>query len=102
MPRPCPRRRVTVISASVGAGHDGAAAELSRRLEAAGVAVDRHDFVDLLPGGGGGLLSAASHRLLVLAPGLYQRIYAAMGSTGRPGPVLRLLLRRAERRTLET
>ncbi|WP_329454104.1 MGDG synthase family glycosyltransferase [Streptomyces sp. NBC_01497] len=95
-------RRITVISASVGAGHDGAAAELTRRLEAAGFAVDRYDFVDLLPYGLGRLLSGAYHRLLVLAPSLYQWIYAAMGRTGRPGLVLRLLLRRAERRTALT
>ncbi|MCA1219861.1 MGDG synthase family glycosyltransferase [Streptomyces sp. 8L] len=102
MPRPYIPRRVTVISASVGAGHDGAAAELSSRLEAIGFAVDRYDFVDLLPAGLGRLLSAAYHRLLVLAPALYQRIYAAMGSTGRPGLLLRPLLRCAERRTLAT
>jgi UDP-N-acetylglucosamine:LPS N-acetylglucosamine transferase len=102
MPRSCAGRRVTVISASVGAGHDGAAAELSRRLEAAGYAVDRYDFVDLLPCGLGRLLSGAYHRLLVLAPSLYQRIYATMGRSGRPGPALRLLLRRAERRTART
>lgn len=39
-------RRVLVVSASVGAGHDGAAWELARRLEAIGVEVDVRDFVD--------------------------------------------------------
>ncbi len=41
--------RITVISASMGAGHDGAATELTRHLTAAGFLVDRHDFLDLLP-----------------------------------------------------
>ncbi|WP_051839469.1 hypothetical protein [Streptomyces sp. NRRL F-5126] len=102
MPRSCVPRRVTVISASVGAGHDGAAAELASRLEAAGFAVDRYDFVDLLPCGLGRLLSGAYHRLLTLAPAVYQRVYASMGRTGRPGPALRLLLRGARRRTRRT
>jgi UDP-N-acetylglucosamine:LPS N-acetylglucosamine transferase len=95
-------RRVTIVSASVGAGHDGAAAELALRLEAAGFAVDLYDFLDLLPCGLGRLLSCAYHRILVLAPAAYQRIYASMGRTGRPGPALRLLLRCAERRTART
>jgi UDP-N-acetylglucosamine:LPS N-acetylglucosamine transferase len=41
--------RVLVISASVGAGHDGAAAELALRLQQAGVRTDRRDFLDALP-----------------------------------------------------
>jgi UDP-N-acetylglucosamine:LPS N-acetylglucosamine transferase len=40
-----------IFSASVGAGHDGAAAELARRLEALGHSVIRHDFLDMLPAG---------------------------------------------------
>lgn len=46
-------RRVVVLSASVGAGHDAAAAELSRRLTEAGATVQRYDFLDLLPAGVG-------------------------------------------------
>jgi UDP-N-acetylglucosamine:LPS N-acetylglucosamine transferase len=41
--------RVLVISASVGAGHHGAANELGRRLRRAGLVVDRRDFLDALP-----------------------------------------------------
>lgn len=41
--------RVLVISGSVGAGHDGAATELARRLEARRVQVERRDFLDALP-----------------------------------------------------
>ena len=43
--------RIAIVSASVGAGHDGAATELAARLEAAGFEVLRYDFLDLLPGG---------------------------------------------------
>lgn len=42
-------RRVLIVSGSVGAGHDGPAAELARRLETLGVGVDRRDYLDALP-----------------------------------------------------
>ncbi len=42
-------RRIIIISASVGAGHDGAAAEIGARLSAREHTVERHDFIDLLP-----------------------------------------------------
>jgi UDP-N-acetylglucosamine:LPS N-acetylglucosamine transferase len=93
-------RGITIISARVGAGHDGAAEELSRRLETAGFSVDRYDFLDLLPLGLGRILSAAYHRLLTLAPTGYQRIYAGLERADRPGPLLRALFRCAQRHTL--
>jgi UDP-N-acetylglucosamine:LPS N-acetylglucosamine transferase len=92
--------RITIISASVGAGHDGAADELALRLRAEGFLVDRHDFLDLLPARLGRLLSGTYHRLLTWAPAGYQRIYAATEHAGRPGPAARALFRTAERRTL--
>lgn len=76
--------RIVIISASVGAGHDGAAHELARRLEAEGFTVDRHDFLDLLPARLGKLLSGSYHRLLTWAPSGYQRIYAATEHIGGP------------------
>ena len=51
-----PDVRVVVVSASVGAGHDGAAAELGRRLEALGATVAHHDGVYLLPPPWGSML----------------------------------------------
>jgi UDP-N-acetylglucosamine:LPS N-acetylglucosamine transferase len=93
-------QHIAVISASVGAGHDGAAAELARRLEALGFRVDRHDFLDFLPAHAGKLLNSAYHRLLTLAPSGYQRIYATTEHAQRPGPVARAVFRSAERRTL--
>lgn len=43
------RARVLVVSASIGAGHDGAADELIKRLRALGVPADRRDCLDALP-----------------------------------------------------
>jgi processive 1,2-diacylglycerol beta-glucosyltransferase len=45
----CTAERVLIISGSVGAGHDGAAAELAERLRAAGVDADVRDHLDALP-----------------------------------------------------
>ncbi|GAA1262047.1 galactosyldiacylglycerol synthase [Kitasatospora nipponensis] len=61
-------RRITVVSASVGAGHDGAARELVRRLEAVGVEAECHDFLDLLPRGCGRLLRGSYALELKVAP----------------------------------
>ncbi|MFF2424010.1 MGDG synthase family glycosyltransferase [Streptomyces mirabilis] len=102
MPHSDSPTRITVISASMGAGHDGAATELTRHLTAAGFLVDRHDFLDLLPARIGKLLSGAYLRLLTWAPAGYQRIYAATEHERRPNPAVRALLRGAERRTLAT
>jgi len=61
-------RTAVVVSASIGAGHDGAARELTRRLELAGFNVDRHDFLDLLPSGWGDALRRTYARQLHYAP----------------------------------
>ncbi len=92
--------RILVVSASVGAGHDGAAAELARRLTAAGATVDRHDFLDLLPARLGPLICGGYHQLLTYAPWAYQRIYAATEHGGETGRLTRAILRRAEHSTL--
>nr|WP_256069864.1 UDP-N-acetylglucosamine--N-acetylglucosamine transferase [Streptomyces sp. DvalAA-14] len=91
---------MVIFSASMGAGHDGAADELGRRLAADGFAVERNDFLDVLPGRLGPLLAGAYHQLLTRAPTGYQRIYGATEHTRGPGPVVRALLRSAETRTL--
>ncbi|SHM81185.1 MGDG synthase family glycosyltransferase [Actinacidiphila paucisporea] len=94
------RPRIVIISAGVGAGHDGAADQLAERLLDDGFTVDRHDFLDLLPGRLGAALAGTYHRLLVRAPGGYQRIYAATERGSRPGPAVAALLRTARRRML--
>jgi UDP-N-acetylglucosamine:LPS N-acetylglucosamine transferase len=101
MPIPPARAgRVVIISASVGAGHDGAAAELAARLRAAGHPVDRHDLLDLFPARLGPLVSGSYHRLLTLAPWAYQRMYASTERRRSTSPAVRALLRSAEERTL--
>ncbi|MFD0516658.1 glycosyltransferase family protein [Paractinoplanes durhamensis] len=75
--------RVVVVSASIGAGHDGAAAEITRRLRATGAEVDRFDFLDLLPAGWGRSIKQTYARQLAYAPASWGRLLGAMG---RPGP----------------
>jgi UDP-N-acetylglucosamine:LPS N-acetylglucosamine transferase len=60
--------RVVVISASIGAGHDGAARELADRLRVDGFEVTCHDFLDMLPAGLGRMLRAGYARQLAVAP----------------------------------
>ena len=98
--RPSSAERVVIVSASVGAGHDGAAAELERRLVAAGLTVDRFDLLDVLPARLGRLVRDGYHRLLVRAPWAYQRIYSSTERAGGGGPVAKALLRSAEERLL--
>ncbi|WP_406438799.1 glycosyltransferase [Streptomyces sp. NBC_00631] len=94
--------RIAIISAGVGAGHDGAAAGLADRLADQGFLVDRHDFLDLLPACAGRLLCGAYHRMLTWAPEGYQRLYAATDRAARPGVVWRALFRAAEQRMLRS
>ncbi|MEW1642869.1 glycosyltransferase [Streptomyces sp. NPDC091219] len=98
--RPSSAERIVIVSASVGAGHDGAATELERRLLAAGLAVDRFDLLDVLPARLGRLVRDGYHRLLVRAPWIYQRIYNSTERAGGGGPLARALLRSAETRLL--
>ncbi|MET7571121.1 UDP-N-acetylglucosamine--N-acetylglucosamine transferase [Streptomyces sp. NPDC005492] len=98
--RPSSAERVVIVSASVGAGHDGAATELERRLVAAGLPVDRFDLLDVLPARLGRLVRDGYHRMLVRAPWIYQRIYSSTERAGGGGPLARALLRSAEERLL--
>ncbi|MFG2944491.1 MGDG synthase family glycosyltransferase [Streptomyces adustus] len=99
-PLPGGAGRIAIISAGVGAGHDGAAAGLAERLAEHGYLVDRHDFLELLPIGTGRLLCGVYHRMLTWMPDGYQRLYAATDRTARPGVLWRALFRAAEQRTL--
>jgi processive 1,2-diacylglycerol beta-glucosyltransferase len=84
------RRPVVIISASIGAGHDGAAREIARRLTLGGIPVVRHDFLDLLPPGLGRALRATYARQLVVAPGTWGRLLHAVEKPGRVAGVIRL------------
>lgn len=72
LPRP---RTVLIISASIGAGHDGAAAELRRRLEEQDYAVRVRDFLDALIGPVGAIFRAIYGGMLRAAPRSYDWLY---------------------------
>lgn len=70
--------RVVIVSASVGSGHDAAAAELARRLADAGSTVTRLDFLDLLPWRLGSGVRALYRRQLAVAPQSWQWLLTAL------------------------
>lgn len=71
--------RVVIVSASMGAGHDGAAAELGRRASALGYRVDRVDFLTMLPLGVGPVLRAIYRVQLLLAPATWGWMLPLLG-----------------------
>ncbi|MFF0147726.1 UDP-N-acetylglucosamine:LPS N-acetylglucosamine transferase [Amycolatopsis sulphurea] len=72
--------RVVIVSARIGAGHDGAARELDRRFAARGAEVVRADFLDLLPGRLGALLCETYHRQLKTVPRSWDWLLGALGT----------------------
>lgn len=66
-----PHKRVLVVSASMGAGHDNAAAELARRLTGRGHHVESANLLELPAGGQGRRLRELYDVLLRRAPLLY-------------------------------
>ncbi|MGW2822483.1 glycosyltransferase [Streptomyces sp. NPDC001443] len=93
--------RIAIVSASIGAGHDGAATELQRRLAAEGIVVDRYDLLDLVPARLGRTARDAYRLMLDRAPWLYQRIYSSTERAGGGGRGARALLRSAENRVVK-
>jgi UDP-N-acetylglucosamine:LPS N-acetylglucosamine transferase len=71
-------KRIVIVSARVGAGHDGAARELARRLQQRGCKVDRYDFLDMLPARLGQLMCDGYHRQLQFAPRSWDWLLAAL------------------------
>jgi UDP-N-acetylglucosamine:LPS N-acetylglucosamine transferase len=69
--------RLLVVSASMGGGHDGVAAELGRRLSALGNDVEVVDLLALYPLGLGLAMRAFYVAMLRTAPWLYELIYQA-------------------------
>ncbi|MDT7634807.1 MAG: hypothetical protein QOI50_6737, partial [Pseudonocardiales bacterium] len=64
-----------IVSASVGAGHDGVATELARRLRERGFQIELVDFLDLLPGVLGAALRRAYALELAVAPSSWELLY---------------------------
>src|SRR6202521_6034157 len=73
--QPAGSRRVLIVSASMGAGHDGAARELSHRLEARGHETRIVDFLDMPPLGFGRFIRWTYQLQLRLAPWSYEALY---------------------------
>ncbi|MFJ2033215.1 hypothetical protein [Streptosporangium sp. NPDC087985] len=69
------KRRVLILSASMGAGHDQVAAELARRLASEGAEVEIIDVLQLLPFRLGPMLRGWYHWMIRRAPWLYELIY---------------------------
>jgi UDP-N-acetylglucosamine:LPS N-acetylglucosamine transferase len=69
------RQAVLILTASMGAGHDGVAAELARRLVAEGVDAEVVDVLDLLPMRLGPALRRWYGWMMRTAPWLYAVIY---------------------------
>ncbi|MEV1206444.1 MGDG synthase family glycosyltransferase [Microbispora rosea] len=69
------RNRALIVSASMGAGHDAVAAELARRLAAAGTRAEVVDVLALLPLRLGALLRWWYRAVMLRAPWLYALVY---------------------------
>jgi len=71
-------RRVLILSSSMGAGHDGSAREMIRRLEAAGHEARMHDYLDALPFKIGWMIRRNYQLQLRYAPWSYENSYHFM------------------------
>lgn len=74
------RDHVLIVSASIGAGHDGAAVELARQARKAGFVVDRVDFLDLLPPGLGRLVRSGYRWQITVIPGTWGLLLRSLRS----------------------
>jgi processive 1,2-diacylglycerol beta-glucosyltransferase len=75
--------RIVIVSASLGAGHDGSAREIARRLRGIGHDVEVHDFLDMLPFGWGRHVREAYRKQLAIAPGSWEWLLNMLSR--RPG-----------------
>ncbi len=71
--------RIVIVSASIGAGHDGAATEIAARLTRRGATVDRYDFLDLLPPTLGPVVRRSYHTMIASAPASWDFLLPRLG-----------------------
>ena len=96
----CSRPRVVIVSGSVGAGHDGAAFELARRLEQAGVAAAVVDYLTFLPRWVARLLDEGYTASVQRVPALFGWIFRHLEARGLTFAVASGVCRLSERRLL--
>ncbi len=92
--------RVLIVSASVGAGHDGAARELAHRLEQQGALTETRDFLDALPAWIRYTVREGYTQTVTRTPWFYDWLYARMERRGPVQQVGLMVCRLAERRVL--
>ncbi|MFE9693544.1 glycosyltransferase [Micromonospora sp. NPDC005806] len=92
----CPGR-IVVVSADVGAGHDTAAAELTRRLRGRGFVVDRLNLLDVLPRPVHWAFKEAYRGILRWLPWGYDMLFGLTSRSRLSVSVLRTLLRPVRR-----
>ncbi|WP_406045379.1 glycosyltransferase [Micromonospora sp. NBC_00898] len=90
--------RIVVVSADVGAGHDTAAAELTRRLRGRGFVVDRLNLLEMLPRPLHWAVREAYRGLLRWVPWSYELLFAVTSRSRMSVSMLRALLRPVRRR----
>jgi processive 1,2-diacylglycerol beta-glucosyltransferase len=93
---------VVVISASAGAGHDGATRALAARLRGYGFRVTCLDLADVFPWRLGRLLRGTYRGLLIRLPWLYDGLFAIGCRFTGAAPATRALLRPVRPRMRDT
>ncbi|MCW3845310.1 UDP-glucose 4-epimerase GalE [Micromonospora yasonensis] len=93
--------RIVVLSASVGAGHDGATRELARRLGERGFRVDVLDILRVFSWGSERLLRDVYRNVLCTAPWVYGALFGLACRLPGAAPITRAMLRPARRRLLQ-
>ena len=88
--RPHDTPSVLIISAAMGAGHDGVAYELERRLRARGAEANVYDYLEMLPGRMGPFYRAFYAGQLKYAPASYEWLYGKI-DRGVLAPIARRL-----------
>ncbi|QKW34265.1 hypothetical protein HUT06_09680 [Actinomadura sp. NAK00032] len=97
-------KRLLILTAGMGAGHDAVAAELARRMAGQGVEASVLDVLDLVPLRLGQGLRHMYEGMVRSAPWLYEGIYRAFFVSRRPppaSPLTALIARRLDARIRE-
>jgi UDP-N-acetylglucosamine:LPS N-acetylglucosamine transferase len=92
--------RIVVLSASIGAGHDGVARELAARLAQRGFQVDCMDLLSVFPDWLGVLLRNAYRGMVTRHPWLYDLLFRIACTFNGAAPITRALLRPMRQRLL--